>query len=94
MRINHINHGGLRRLFLDDDARGVPAAAANKLRTMLAFLARIKDVNEIRTLKVWKAHQLTGGRKGTYAFHVTANFRLTVKIVNNEITEVNFEDYH
>jgi proteic killer suppression protein len=39
---------------------------------------------------------LTGDRKGTWSLHVTRNRRLTFRIdaVQNEICDVNLEDYH
>jgi proteic killer suppression protein len=48
-----------------DRRTGVPPAAVDKLRKMLAFLQDMATVNELRTLSVWKAHRLTGDRKGT-----------------------------
>jgi hypothetical protein len=44
----------------------------------------------------WKAHRLTGDRKGTWSLSVTANLRLTFRIDASvrEIREVNLEDYH
>jgi hypothetical protein len=32
---------------------------------MLAFLDEMQDPEELRALPSWKAHTLTGGRKGT-----------------------------
>jgi proteic killer suppression protein len=49
---------------------------------------------ELRALPGWRAHQLTGDRKGTRSLHVTANWRLTFRIENQELVEVNYEDYH
>jgi toxin HigB-1 len=44
---------------------------------------------------VWKAHQLTGDRKGVWSLHVTRNWRLTFWIDDeNEISDLNLEDYH
>ena len=38
MEIRNIVHPGIRRLFLRDDPRGVPAGTVDRLRKMLAFL--------------------------------------------------------
>ena len=72
----------------------MPPAAVDKLRKMLAFLQDMATVEELRTLPVWKAHRLTGDRKGTWALHVTANWRLTFRVQDDELIEVNLEDYH
>jgi proteic killer suppression protein len=81
-------------LYLEERTKGVPAEAVDKLRNMLAFLQDMGDVDELRTLPTWKAHRLRGGRKGTWALHVTRNWRLTFRIDNDELIEVNYEDYH
>jgi proteic killer suppression protein len=63
---------------------------------MLAFLEDLGDPEELRSLPVWRAHTLTGDRKGAWSLHVTRNRRLTFRIdaVQNEICDVNLEDYH
>ena len=65
MRIRDFVHKGLMRLYEDDSAKGVPAGTADKLRKMLAFLDGMDDAEELRALPIWKAHTLTGDRKGT-----------------------------
>jgi plasmid maintenance system killer protein len=94
VRLRSFAHAGLRRLYLADQPRGVPPAAVAKLRRMLTFLQDMETVEELRTLSHWKAHRLTGDRAGTWALHVTRNWRLTFRIVADELTEVNYEDYH
>ena len=96
MRIRNISHKALRRLSLEDNPKGLPSAAVDKLRKMLAFLQDMGDVAELKAISVWKAHPLTGDRKGTWSLHVTKNWRLTFRIdeKEDEICDVNFEDYH
>jgi proteic killer suppression protein len=43
---------------------------------------------------LWKAHQLTGDRKGVWSLNVTRNWRLTFQIKDGEILDVDYEDYH
>ena len=89
-------HKGLRRLYQDNDPKGLPAACVDKLRKILAFLDAMEDPGELRVIPAWKAHLMTGNRKGTWSVHVTRNWRLTFSIdqVEREICNVNFEDYH
>jgi proteic killer suppression protein len=94
VRIRNIVHKGLRRLYESDDPKGLPADAVDKLRKMLAFLDAIGAEEEVRDVPGWKAHKLTGNRKGTWSLHVTHNWRLTFDIDNDEIADVDFEDYH
>lgn len=94
MRIRTFAHAGLRRLYLADQVKGLPAEAVDKLKKMLAFLQDMGDVNELRTLPTWKAHRLGGDRAGTWSLHVTRNWRLTFRVEDKELIEVNYEDYH
>jgi proteic killer suppression protein len=96
MRIRDFAHKGLKRLYEDDSAKGVPASAADKLRKMLAFLDGMDSPDELRGLPTWKAHTLTGDRKRMWSLSVTGNLRLTFRIdaVESEIRDVNLEDYH
>lgn len=96
MRIRNFAHKGLRRLYEEDIAKAVPPDSADKLRKMLAYLEGMQDPEELRSLPVWKVHTLTGDRKGTWSLSVTRNRRLTFRIdtEENEICDVNLEDYH
>ena len=96
MKIQSFAHKGLRRLYAEDSVRGVPPDAAGKLCKMLAFLDNMQEPEELHSLPAWKAHTLTGDRKGTWILSVTHNRRLTFRIdtAEPEICELNLEDYH
>lgn len=101
MEIRNFIHKGLKRLYEEDNAKGVPAAAADKLRKMLAFLDGMNDPAELRVLPTWKAHLLTGDRKGIWSLSVAANQRLTFRVevagigaTEGTIRDLNLEDYH
>jgi proteic killer suppression protein len=63
---------------------------------MLAFLDDMQEPEELRALSAWKAHTLTGDRKGRWSLSATRNRRLTFRIntVEGEICDVHLEDYH
>ena len=65
-----------------------------KLRSILTFLQDMRDAEQLRNLPSWKAHQLTGERKGVWSLSVTRNWRLTFRIIEQEIADVDYEDYH
>ena len=94
MKIRNFVHKGLKKLYLDDSAKGLPADAADKLRAMLTLLQDMRDPEILRAFPLWKAHQLTGERKGVWSLHVTRNWRLTFRIREGEILDVDYEDYH
>jgi proteic killer suppression protein len=96
VKIRNFAHKGLKRLYSEDSAKGVPPDTVDKLRKMLAYLDDMENPEELWALASWKAHMLTGDRKGTWSLSVTRNRRLTFRIdsADHEICEVNLEDYH
>lgn len=96
MRIRSFAHKGLKRLYLEASVKGVPPDTVDKLRKMLAYLDGMEGPEELRALAPWKAHTLTGDRQGTWSLSVTRNRRLTFRIdtADNEICDLNLEDYH
>jgi proteic killer suppression protein len=96
MKIRSVAHKGLRRFMAADDPSGLPAAFVEKIRNMLSFLQEMESVEELRHISGWRAHRLTGDRKGTWSLVVSRNRRLTFRIdeAEGEIIALNFEDYH
>jgi proteic killer suppression protein len=96
MKIRNVLHKGLRRFIENDDMSGIQPAVAEKLRRMISFLQDMGKETELKAVPSWKAHQLTGDRKGTWSLFVTKNWRLTFRIDQNEIEiiDLNYEDYH
>jgi proteic killer suppression protein len=94
VRIRNFVHKGLKKLYLEDSAKGLPPDAVSKLRAILTFLQDMEDPETLRAFPLWKAHQLTGDRKGIWSLHVTRNWRLTFRAEGKEIVDVGFEDYH
>ncbi len=96
MRIRNVIHKGLRRFIENDDASGLQPAVVTKVRRIVSFLQDMERENELRTVPSWKAHMLTGGRKGTWSLFVTKNWRMTFRIDREEIEiiDLDYEDYH
>jgi proteic killer suppression protein len=96
MKIGNVIHKGLRRFIEDDDASGLPPAVVAKVRRMVSFLHDMETEDELRTVPTWKAHLLTGDRKGTWSLFVTKNWRMNVRIDldNSEIIDLDYEECH
>jgi plasmid maintenance system killer protein len=96
VKIRNVVHRGLRRFIERNDASGLPASAVERIRNMVTFLLEMSDVRELRDVPAWKAHPLTGDRKGVWSLTVTRNWRLTFRIAEDgpEIVDLNYEDYH
>ena len=63
MRIRSFAHKGLKRLYSEDSAKGVPPDTVEKLRKMFAFPDAMQEADELQALTVWKVHTLTGDAK-------------------------------
>ena len=67
MKIRNVRHKGLRLLIEKDQTAGLPAAYVDKIRKILGFLQDMEKVEELQAIPVWRAHQLTGDRKGIWS---------------------------
>ena len=96
MKIRNVVHKGLRRFIEHDDASGLQPALVEKIRRIVAFLQDMAREDEVRTVASWKAHLLTGDRKGTWSLFVSRNWRLTFRVDQSEIEiiDLDYEDYH
>lgn len=63
---------------------------------MISFLQDMEREDELRTVPSWKAHRLTGDRKGAWSLLVTKNWRLAFQIDKDgiELIDLDYEDYH
>ena len=96
LKIVNVLHKGLRRFIENDDLSGLPAQFVPKIARIIAFLQDMADEDELRTVPTWKAHQLTGDRRGVWSLFVGRNWRLTFRIERDEleIIDLDYEDYH
>ena len=96
MKIRNVIHRGLGRFIERNDASGLAPCVIEKVRNILSFLQEMEDVQELRGITSWKAHKLSGDRRGTWSLTVTPNWRITFRIDQRqgEILDLNFEDYH
>ena len=96
MKIRNVIHKGLRRFILDDDESGLPPSAVPKIGKIVSFLQDMLQESELRSVPSWKAHQLSGDRKGTWSLFVTRNWRITFRIDHEqiEIIDLDYQDYH
>ena len=96
MKIRNVVHRELRRFIQRNDASGLAPAVVERVRNILTFLQEMEDTGELRDIPRWKAHQLTGDRKGIWSLTVTHNWRITFKIdqTEGEILDLDYEDYH
>jgi len=91
--IKKFKHKGLKKLFESGATSGIQPQHATRLRQILALLETAESIEDM-DLPGLNLHELKGQRKGTYAVKVSGNWRVTFKIINGDISDVNYEDYH
>lgn len=91
--IRSFRHKGLKRLYDDDDLRGVLAEHAIKLRDILARLDAAQVVEDL-DLPGLRLHPLKGQLKGHWAVTIRANWRVIFQFADNDAFDVDYVDYH
>jgi len=94
MLISRFLHKGLKRLYEDDDPRGLPQHSIRKIKAILAALEFADKLSQVATFPGWKLHPLKGDRKGEFSITITGNWRMTFRVHGNTVTDLNYEDYH
>lgn len=94
MRIRSVRHRGLLRLIEDNNGRQLSADLVQRLRNILAVLIAAVDIGGVRGPPGWRIHQLKGVRAGTWSISVSGNWRLTFDVRQDEICNLDLEDYH
>jgi proteic killer suppression protein len=95
MEIESVRHKALRRFLESGKPKGLNPNVAGRLSNMIAYLAAIDSVDELRIPPNWGAHELTGDRQGTWSLTVTKNWRLTFRLTDDgTLADLDLEDYH
>jgi len=91
--IRSIRHKGLKRLYEEDDSRGVVAGHAVKLRDILARLDAARTVEDMN-MPGFRLHPLKGELKGFWAVTVRASWRVVFRFADRNAFDVDCLDYH
>jgi proteic killer suppression protein len=94
MLIRSIRHKGLKRFVENNDARGIRPDMIERARNILAVLISAENMEGVNGPPGWRIHQLSGDRRGTWSISITGNWRITFEAENNEIINLDLEDYH
>lgn len=91
--IRSIRHKGLKRLYEEDDPRGVRREHTAKLRDILARLDAASTAADM-DLPGFRLHPLKGELKGLWAVTVRANWRVIFRLAEGDVLDVDYVDYH
>ncbi len=91
--ISKFKHKGLKKLFETGRVSGIQPQHELRLRRILALLETSSSLEDM-DLPGLDLHELKGNRKGTFAVKVSGNWRVIFKILDGDVFDVNYEDYH
>ena len=89
-----IRHKGLKRLFHDDDQRGVPAQFVGKLRNILTFLNAAAAPADAAPFPGLRLHALKGEMRGMWSMTVSGNWRVVFRFEDGDAYDFDLVDYH
>jgi proteic killer suppression protein len=91
--VRSIRHKGLKRLYEEDDPRGVNREHAEKLRDILVRLDAAGVITDM-DLPGFRLHPLKRELKGFWAVTVRANWRVIFRFADGDALDVDYIDYH
>ncbi len=91
--IRSFRHKGLKRLFEEDDARGLNVEHTDKIRRILARLDAAQTIADM-DLPGYRLHALKNDLQGFYSVTVRANWRIVFQFAQGEALNVDYTDYH
>jgi toxin HigB-1 len=90
--IRTIRHKGLKRLFEEDDPRGVNPEHAQTLRDILATINAAPTLAHLNQPGL-RLHPLKGQMKGFWSITVRANWRVIFRF-DDGAEDIDYVDYH
>ena len=91
--IRSVRHKGLKRLYEDDDPRGVISQHVGKLRDIIARLDAAGTVADM-DVPGFRLHPLKGEFQGFWAVTARSNWRVIFRFVEGDALDVDYVDYH
>ena len=90
--IRSFRHRGLKRLWEGDPSR-VDASMRARLENVLAVLDAAGSASDL-DLPGYRLHGLKGKLKGIWSVTINANWRITFRIEDGNVFDVDLTDYH
>jgi toxin HigB-1 len=92
--IKSFKHKGLKRLYEQQEAKGVPAMHAHKIIDVFAALDTATEPQEVGLFPGWKLHALKGELKGYWSITISGNWRIIFRFEDGEAYDLDLIDYH
>jgi len=94
MAIVSFRSRALRRLFEDEDVRGVSGSIARRVGNVLFALHQASRIDELERYPGWRLHPLKGDLRGFWSISVSGNWRIVFRFERGMAYDVDLVDYH
>lgn len=91
--IKSFRHRGLKRLYEQGEARRLRADQRDRIADVLFHLDQAQIPSDL-DLPGYRLHRLSGDRKGVWSVTVSGNWRITFRLQDGDVFEVDLVDYH
>jgi proteic killer suppression protein len=86
-------HKGLEKFYASGKKTGIQPKHAGRLRLILARLDAVREPRDM-DLPGLGLHRLSGNLKGFWSVEVSGNWRVIFKFEGDNVTDVDYLDYH
>ncbi len=94
MAIVSFRSRALRRLFENDDRRGISGRHVERVQDILVALDQAVRIDDMNAYPGWRLHSLKGGLRGFWSVSVSGNWRVIFRFDNEMAYDVDLVDYH
>jgi toxin HigB-1 len=96
VKLSGFRHKGLRQLYENGTAKGVPPDMVDKLRKLFLTIETAETLQQLARFHGWRLHPLKGQLEGRWSLTVTGNWRLifSYDAKNNQANDIDLVDYH
>ena len=91
--IESFRHKGLKRLYANNDPKGLNAEHVRKICQILALLDAAEQIADL-DYAGFRLHPLKGVLNGFWSLTVRANWRIIFRFDKGAASDVDFVDYH
>ncbi len=91
--IKHFRHNGLKAFYSTGNKSGIQPKHGRRLRLILARLDAVQEPRDMN-LPGLGLHKLTGRLKDFWAVEVSGNWRVIFRFKRQDVTDVDYLDYH
>lgn len=91
--ITGFKHKGLQAFYTTGRKSGIQAQHEKRIRLVLGRLDASREPKDMN-LPGLRLHPLTGNMNGYYAVDVSGNWRIVFRFDGQDVTDVDYLDYH